>query len=686
MAEFCSHWWKITGKKGASQKDQDHIEDMIYQAMTEEGDLHVIPKRLAQALVKKLGKKLEDTDTCKAIAKRLGANALLFGDYSTEKGKTSVRVGVLDGKSCSMISTTKFSHKGTARRFRLSRRDIGRLKKEISKSSAITIERKSARAIVGGQGVDGKMAASAPAPAEAKVSANAPGIVVVPFDGKGPAKVLQSLVVSRLESIKSISLVPFTTAAKKSKAHGGSLANTSVCRRVSKDLGLAFYVFGDSRWGDDRWQNRVRLINAKTCIPVDTYEWTSEGESQGPDVKKKVWQQVAKTIKAYVSDPKSLEKNIAMWHFTGASPKLVAHLEDSVGAKIRAMDGFNLIEKETVDKQLRNYNDPMSDKKTCVSIARKLGVDAYVFGDIQPRNKPTIRIRFIDGKQCKTLKTIEFPAGKVLKGGLFSIPEKKWNELFKGLSPPKRFSLAPQISFPTVSLTVSPSYFFRTLNYSQDIASQLSGYSASSPLGVNLSLFVRPFRLSKHAILRHLVLEAGGQYAHIQPATVTLDDGATLSYEASFLSYGLDALLSFPIYRYSFFVGTGGDMFDYRVNTRPEQDKKRIPSVSYLSAKFRFGMFVKIIDRIEFLMDFAYRFVLSAGEIGSEIFFPRGSLYGIQFKGGLRCVLAKHLDAIAAVSWRRYVLDARPRPSDTLLVAGAVDDMLQISAGLSLRW
>ncbi len=110
-----------------------------------------------------------------------------------------------------------------------------------------------------------------------------------------------------------------------------------------------------------------------------------------------------------------------------------------------------------------------------------------------------------------------------------------------------------------------------------------------------------------------------------------------------------------------------------------------IPNTTYHSIRAGITGRAQIIPRLAVTAGSTFHYVLSAGEITSQAFFPRALTLGVDFSLGVAVALTRGIEARLAADWRRYFYTMNPMVGDMLVAGGAVDDHYGITASIAFR-
>lgn len=109
-----------------------------------------------------------------------------------------------------------------------------------------------------------------------------------------------------------------------------------------------------------------------------------------------------------------------------------------------------------------------------------------------------------------------------------------------------------------------------------------------------------------------------------------------------------------------------------------------VPDVSYKFLRLGFDARARF-DEFSLGGHLAYRFILDAGAVESDEWFPRTSVGGLDLGAFVGYGLADEFDILAGVDYRRYFYTLNPEPGDRRVAGGALDQFVSLWLGLGYR-
>lgn len=131
-------------------------------------------------------------------------------------------------------------------------------------------------------------------------------------------------------------------------------------------------------------------------------------------------------------------------------------------------------------------------------------------------------------------------------------------------------------------------------------------------------------------------------------------------------------------------VGGGLDAFTF--GEGPDGADPEVPDVEYAFVRVGVDGRAWLTHAISLRADLGYRFVLSAGELGDAAWFPEASVGGLDGRLRAGYVLLGELEVILEGEICRYFASFEPRPGDSPVAGGAVDQRWSLAVGLGYRF
>ena len=414
--------------------------------------------------------------------------------------------------------------------------------------------------------------------------------------------------------------------------------------------------------------------------------------------------------------PKSDEPVLVVRPFDGPQASKIR------SATVRGLKGqpIELLPNKQFAAKANSLGSDLSKDRGHVAPARALGVDALLEGDILREDGIwSAYVRLVDGKSSKVISQHYYEAesssglarevqGRVSEdfrkdiarfhaAGVAAFPaapkdepkepeepkkakrEKKSRE--KRARPEKRERLA------AVDVEFGAKFVHRDLTFNDDLLGNLRDYRLGFGPGLQGKLQYYPGA--------HFTRGVGAQFGidfeweRLFNFNSTRDDG--LSFPTSSQQFLVDLRWRYPAGRWepTLFAGYGFHKFELGVDPGPPITTAGIPGVRYQFARIGGGVRVGIGKRESFIIvgNIAFRGVLSAGGIESEVWFPDAKTNGMDALLMLGYALPKGFEVRVGVDYRRYWYDLNPIPPDPPFVAGgALDQYWGLSIGAAWRY
>jgi hypothetical protein len=230
-------------------------------------------------------------------------------------------------------------------------------------------------------------------------------------------------------------------------------------------------------------------------------------------------------------------------------------------------------------------------------------------------------------------------------------------------------------SVPWLELAVAGRPFLRTLRYRDDYEERLRPYDLAAPAAA-VSAVWRP-GASWYAVHADLELAVG-----VSGSRTT--DGMTYPTSSSEWSAGLRGEIPTGAWLWIADASYGEHRFAVDDDAMGEE---LVPDVTYRWLRAGFGTSVPVARKLRVDAGGGWRQLLGTGDLATEAWFPRIQGNGIDAHLGGTYRAAGAVSLFLRADLRRYFFAMRPEVGDPLIVGGAVDQYLSISAGLviSLR-
>jgi hypothetical protein len=227
------------------------------------------------------------------------------------------------------------------------------------------------------------------------------------------------------------------------------------------------------------------------------------------------------------------------------------------------------------------------------------------------------------------------------------------------------------------------SFFTRLLRYNQDIFNQLRSYSLSLAPAPFVSLNWYPgAHGSRDGFGAHIGV--GGRFEHAVGLESRDETTGTRFTTRALAAEGhVRGRIPFSVHELVLFGGAGLQSFSLGAGDGGADPG--VPDVNYTYLRFGFEGRLEPVDSLSITGRFAYRPVLSAGEITSEEWFRRGSAAGLDAGVAITYEVLPSFDMVLAGELRRYFYSFNPEPTDAQVAGGAVDQYLFFSLGIGVH-
>ncbi len=116
----------------------------------------------------------------------------------------------------------------------------------------------------------------------------------------------------------------------------------------------------------------------------------------------------------------------------------------------------------------------------------------------------------------------------------------------------------------------------------------------------------------------------------------------------------------------------------------PSAQRPEIPNVRFRYVRAGVGASVDLTSRIGVHVEGGYRYILSAGEIETAMYFPKLDAAAVDSRLALRIGIASGIQVELAGTLERFFFSMNPNPGDPMVAGGATDQYL--GGQLSLRY
>jgi hypothetical protein len=123
----------------------------------------------------------------------------------------------------------------------------------------------------------------------------------------------------------------------------------------------------------------------------------------------------------------------------------------------------------------------------------------------------------------------------------------------------------------------------------------------------------------------------------------------------------------------------------FKIGDSYAMEKPDIPSVRYRYLRGGASTTFPVAGGMSVGIRAGYRYVMSAGEIEQDEFFPRLSVGGVDGALWLAYDLGAHWQVYLGADIERYFYSMNPEPGDPLVAGGAIDQFIGGRFGLAYR-
>lgn len=220
---------------------------------------------------------------------------------------------------------------------------------------------------------------------------------------------------------------------------------------------------------------------------------------------------------------------------------------------------------------------------------------------------------------------------------------------------------------PAVSLGVDGRAFLRQFRYNDDLFDTLRTYDISAP-AVGITATYRPFASTPWFALRgELELAVGVDGSRTE-------DG--MQYDTSSSEWSLTTRLDKRL-------GSATIGLDLAVGEhRFKVGGALIPDVTYRWARGGLAYSHALSGRVSVDAAAGYRYLISAGQLTEDMWFPRATGAGIDAELGARVRASDAITLFARADVRRYFFAMNPEPGDAQVAGGAIDQYMAVIAGV----
>jgi hypothetical protein len=225
----------------------------------------------------------------------------------------------------------------------------------------------------------------------------------------------------------------------------------------------------------------------------------------------------------------------------------------------------------------------------------------------------------------------------------------------------------------------------RSLRYQDVLFDRVRGYRRRGAPTLRFEARLYPFARTDLPVLRDLSIEGAAEYAII--ADSTRPDGASYPTQSSAASVALGYRL--PLGRHALLASVGYGVHSFLLApagpASPTNDPTpELPRVEYKQMRVGLGARIAPVGGLVLHASGAYLAVLDPGGIGTDVWFPRAKVNGLELSGGVGYRLHPAVELKAMVQYRRYGFAFHPELGDPYIVGGAADQYMLYTLGLKV--
>ncbi len=223
-----------------------------------------------------------------------------------------------------------------------------------------------------------------------------------------------------------------------------------------------------------------------------------------------------------------------------------------------------------------------------------------------------------------------------------------------------------------LSVSMSGRVFSRTFAYNDDLFDALSEYEANVTPAVVVS-----------ADAYWKKFGAAASMAYTRPFDSRTED--EVAFPTDTVGYTFGGRYRLLTGDLGATVGVDYGARDFNVDDAPSRAKPEIPDVAYRFIRAGLATQMRLGKKMSVGADAGYRYVLSAGEIETEAYFPRLSVGGVDATAWFGYDLASAWQVQLGANVERYFYSMNPEPGDARVAGGATDQFVGVQLGLAYR-
>lgn len=535
-------------------------------------------------------------------------------------------------------------------------------------------------------------------------------VVVADFSGPGGGAI-RNQAVRGLSNQSGIELV----ASDDFEAAGGM----SDIEGAAAQLGVGAVLEGRVARRGRRWIANV-TVRSGSGEEIDDASFVSRNlRGLGASVRRQIGRRLGDAIRNAEPPPEA----------AAAEPEPVARAGDAVRVVVRPFEGpgadrarslvveelggqasVELVDSEEADETADDLGVDLGTPDGRVAVAQRLRVNAWVDGSVDRRGRRAYAatVQVTNGADGFLLDEAEFRgrnAGQLVARLRSSAWRRLGPSIEEAQAPPPRSDASgggDDEDFedeedwdededvvdsgpsgprpPAFQLAAGLKILRRDFSYKDDIFGQMRPYSHRGAPVLSMEAHWYPGAHFTDGAAANLGLDFR---AEVGVALESADSsGVEYPTDTSAWSLGARYRIGFGEHELAPLIAYGTHSFQIDAASA-DNPKPEVPDVDYDFVRLGMEGRFQILDVLAIRARLAWLHVTSAGEIESEVWFPRLSLNGAELSAGIGYAIAEDFEVRADLEMRRYFYTMNPEPEDPWIAGGALDRYIAGSLGVA---
>lgn len=470
---------------------------------------------------------------------------------------------------------------------------------------------------------------------------------------------------------------------EKLVARLGGKKDPGIKKRLHRALGLAVVIEGEVEQSDAGVSVTVRVLGTDGEV-LESQELSARTQRE---LVKKIdgegWKLLGPTIEE-ATPPKASKPRLVLLALSGSQAGAVRSAIEKALAK---SPDFELLPDAEAEAARPGEAPGPADR---VLVAAALGASLLVSGEVQGTRALKLTLALYNGKNGEPLGEVKLDAATaaLLERAIARDLPKKLAAVAAEAQPPtppreEPVEAAPDEAPPPAKAARLPSPLeaaltvgagTRNYRYSDDLFAALRAYKMGPTPAAAVSARWYPGAHFTAGIAANVGLAVAYEQAFLIQSEA---NGETYDTRSREWLAGLHARLPVGALELGVDLGLGAHAFEV------DDDAKQplVPSVDYhfiragVDARYRFGSLL-------FGGGFGYRHVTDAGEVGSDAWFPRMDVAGLDLGAHAGYEVIPRVSLLVGARYRRYWYSMNPEPGDPFVAGGALDSYITGWAGL----